>query len=195
MIACSTYLYQENRTYLPSAPEGAVELCRRVLKSGFAPGPMFVLDIAGTPDGQFGLLEANAFSTAALYACRMDPIVKRAGEDPENRPGIITNANSNLKRIVITGGACAGKSTGLVPIQVPPASLGWNPVIVPEAATLVFKGAAGFPAASRSMPPVSLSKPTERSNQDERRIRKRTQNGSALYTLGAEAQSRAGDPR
>jgi hypothetical protein len=80
MIACSTYLYQENRTYLPSAPEGAVELCRRVLKSGFAPGPMFVLDIAGTPDGQFGLLEANAFSTAALYACRMDPIVKRAGE-------------------------------------------------------------------------------------------------------------------
>jgi hypothetical protein len=39
---------------------------------------MFVLDIAQSPDGRFGLLEANAFSTAALYACKMEQIVKRA---------------------------------------------------------------------------------------------------------------------
>jgi len=31
------------------------------------------------------LLEANAFSTAALYACKMEPTVKRAGEIMENK--------------------------------------------------------------------------------------------------------------
>ena len=85
IVAASTYLYQGNRTYVPSAPEGATELCRQVLKTGFAPGPMFVLDIASDCHGRYGLLEANAFSTAALYACKMEPIVKRAGEIMENK--------------------------------------------------------------------------------------------------------------
>jgi hypothetical protein len=55
-----------------------MELCKRILDSGLKLGPMFVLDIAQSPDGRFGLLEANAFSTAALYACKMEQIVKRA---------------------------------------------------------------------------------------------------------------------
>jgi hypothetical protein len=78
VVAYTTYLYQGNATHIPAAPSGAMELCKRILDSGLKLGPMFVLDIAQSPDGRFGLLEANAFSTAALYACKMEQIVKRA---------------------------------------------------------------------------------------------------------------------
>jgi ATP-grasp domain, R2K clade family 3 len=80
IISFCTYMYQSNRTYIPGAPKGAIELCRAVLSAGLRLGPLFVLDIAQSPDGQFGLLESNAFSTAGLYACKMEPIVKRAAE-------------------------------------------------------------------------------------------------------------------
>jgi hypothetical protein len=78
VVAYTTYLYQGNATHIPAAPSGAMELCKRILDSGLKLGPMFVLDIAQSPDGRFGLLEANAFSTAALYACKMEQIVQRA---------------------------------------------------------------------------------------------------------------------
>ena len=46
-----------------------------------------------------------------------------------------------FKTIVLTGGACAGKSSGLVRIRERLSDLGWHPIIVPEAATIVFQGA------------------------------------------------------
>lgn len=76
VIAGSTYLYQSNRTYIPSAPREASKLCEDVLAAGLNLGPLFVLDVAQRLDGSFGLLEANAFSTAALYACDKTKIVK-----------------------------------------------------------------------------------------------------------------------
>lgn len=48
------------------------------------------------------------------------------------------------KRIVLTGGACAGKTTGLVRIWDRLEKMGWHPIVVPEVATLMFR-AAGRP--------------------------------------------------
>lgn len=47
----------------------------------------------------------------------------------------------DIKTLVLTGGACAGKSSGLVRIRERLSNLGWHPIIVPEAATLIFQGA------------------------------------------------------
>jgi hypothetical protein len=78
IVAQSTYMYQGNRTCIPSAPNEASALCRMALSMGLNLGPLFVLDIAQAKDGHFGILEANAFSTSGLYACKMDKIVARA---------------------------------------------------------------------------------------------------------------------
>lgn len=45
------------------------------------------------------------------------------------------------RTILITGGSCAGKTTGIVRLRERLLNLGWHPVIVPEAATLIFSGA------------------------------------------------------
>ena len=45
------------------------------------------------------------------------------------------------RTILLTGGSCAGKTTGIVRLRERLLNLGWHPVIVPEAATLIFSGA------------------------------------------------------
>jgi CYTH domain-containing protein/predicted ATPase len=45
------------------------------------------------------------------------------------------------KKIVITGGACSGKTTGLVRLQEHLEKLGHRVIVVPEVATIIFKGA------------------------------------------------------
>lgn len=83
VIACSTYQYQEQRTLIPNAPVGATELVREILKTGYYPDPVFTIDIAEDTDGKFWLLEYNSFSSAGLYACKKDAIVKRVSEIAE----------------------------------------------------------------------------------------------------------------
>jgi hypothetical protein len=78
IVAQSCYQYQGNRTYIPSAPDKAADLCRQALNLGLNLGSLFVLDVAQDKEGRFGVLEANAFSTAGLYACKMNKIVARA---------------------------------------------------------------------------------------------------------------------
>lgn len=75
IVSCTTYLYQQNRTRIPSAPTGATELCQAALRCGYHPDPLYTMDVAQTTAGPFRLLELNAFSTSALYACRKEPIV------------------------------------------------------------------------------------------------------------------------
>lgn len=46
--------------------------------------------------------------------------------------------NKAFKRIVVTGGPCAGKSTGMVKLAESLSAAGFTPIIVPEAATAVI---------------------------------------------------------
>lgn len=80
ILAVSSYIYQGNRTEIPSAPTGATKLCKLAVATGLKLGPMFTIDIAQTKAGSFGILECNAFSTADLYACKVERIISRAEE-------------------------------------------------------------------------------------------------------------------
>lgn len=83
IIACSTYQYQGQRTLIPTAPIGATELVKEILKVGYYPDPVFTIDVCEDADGKFWLLEYNSFSSAGLYACNKSLIVKGVSEIAE----------------------------------------------------------------------------------------------------------------
>lgn len=76
IIAQSTYMYQGQRTYIPSAPSGATDLCKAVLSVGWYPDPVFTIDIVEDNDGKFWLMEFNSFTSAGTYAADKKSIVK-----------------------------------------------------------------------------------------------------------------------
>lgn len=78
IVAQSCYMFQGLKTDVPSAPEGAIKLCKEVLKRGYYPDPMFTIDICLTKDNEYKLLELNSFCTAGLYACNKQKIVDYA---------------------------------------------------------------------------------------------------------------------
>lgn len=80
IIAVSSYRYQGLATRVPSAPRGATALCQELLKIDYKPDEVFCIDIAEDADGKFWLMELTSFSSAGLYACNMDAIVKRVSE-------------------------------------------------------------------------------------------------------------------
>lgn len=86
IIASTTYMYQGQRTLIPSAPNGALDLCYEVLDRKFFPDEVFCVDICQTKDGKFHLLELNAFSTAGLYAADEEAIVKKVSEIAGKEP-------------------------------------------------------------------------------------------------------------
>ena len=55
---------------------------------------------------------------------------------------------SNVTRILLTGGPCAGKTTGLAEINSDLTQLGYKVLAVPEAATLFGNGGAMIAAKS-----------------------------------------------
>ena len=77
IIACSTYRYQGQITKIPSAPLGATALVKELLKVGYYPDSVFVIDICEDNDGNFWLLEINSFSSAGLYECNKTAIVQK----------------------------------------------------------------------------------------------------------------------
>jgi hypothetical protein len=83
IIAMSTYRYQGQITRIPSAPEKATKLVEELLKVGYYPDTVFCIDICEDNDGNYWLLEINSFSSAGLYACKKDLIVKRVSEISE----------------------------------------------------------------------------------------------------------------
>jgi len=80
IIACSTYIYQGHKTYIPSAPKEARELCETILKTGYFPDLAFSVDICQGVDGKFYFVEYNAFSSCGLYACNKKAIVDKVSE-------------------------------------------------------------------------------------------------------------------
>ena len=83
IIAVSTYQYQGERTYIPSAPPNATKLCEKILKVGYYPDSVFCIDICEDADGNFWLLELTSFSAAGLYATDKTKVVNRVTEIAE----------------------------------------------------------------------------------------------------------------
>jgi len=84
IIAYSTYQYQGQRTLIPSAPQGAIDLAEEILDVRYYPDPVFVLDICEDNDGTFWLLEVNSFSSSGLYECNKNKIVEAVSEIAED---------------------------------------------------------------------------------------------------------------
>ncbi|TRO55769.1 DUF4343 domain-containing protein [Candidatus Bathyarchaeota archaeon] len=80
IVSFSTYMYQDKRTYVPSAPEGATKLCKEVLSRGYFPDPVFTVDIVEDMDGNYWFMEMNSFTSAGTYAAPKEPIVTRVSE-------------------------------------------------------------------------------------------------------------------
>ncbi len=80
IISYSTYQYQKQRTLIPSAPEGATDLVKRILKNDWHPEPVYTIDICEGEDGQYYLLEINSFSSSGLYAMDKEKVVRRVSE-------------------------------------------------------------------------------------------------------------------
>lgn len=83
ILAQSTYRYQGQVAKIPFAPEGATELVKEILKVGYYPDSVFCIDVCEDSDKNFWLLEINSFSSAGLYACKKELIVKRVSEISE----------------------------------------------------------------------------------------------------------------
>jgi hypothetical protein len=80
IVASSLYIYQGQRTYVPSAPEKATMLVKEILKVGWYPDPIFTIDIAEDMDGNYWLMEFNSFTSAGTYAADKTKIVKVVSE-------------------------------------------------------------------------------------------------------------------
>lgn len=81
-IACSKYKEDGNSILINEAPMEVINVARNVLCC-IEPDPMFTIDIAMTSTGKYKLLEIGSFSCAGLYACDMEPIVRKASEIAE----------------------------------------------------------------------------------------------------------------
>ena len=80
ILGVSLYKYNDQRTYVPSAPEKATGLCKEILEVGYYPDPVFTIDICEDTDGNFWLMEMNSFTSAGTYAAKKEPIVRRVSE-------------------------------------------------------------------------------------------------------------------
>jgi hypothetical protein len=76
IVAVSSYRYQGLCTRVPSAPVGATELVKKVLKIGYHPDSVYCIDIAQSKAGEFGVMELTSFSSAGLYACDPKAVVE-----------------------------------------------------------------------------------------------------------------------
>jgi hypothetical protein len=80
ILACSLYKYNDQRTYIPSAPERATKLVKEILEVGWYPDPVFTIDIVEDMDGNYWMMEINSFTSAGTYAAPKAPIIKRVSE-------------------------------------------------------------------------------------------------------------------
>jgi predicted ATPase len=62
----------------------------------------------------------------------------------------VNGQTSNVHRILLTGGPCAGKTTSLAKLQTVLGDRGFSVYCVPEAATLMMKGGAVLDTSKRS---------------------------------------------
>jgi len=80
ILAQSSYRYQGQAVKIPSAPNGATDLCKKILDEGYFPDDVFCIDICEDNDGNFWLMELTSFSSAGLYAGDKKKIVEGVSE-------------------------------------------------------------------------------------------------------------------
>jgi len=69
-------------------------LVKEILKVGYYPDSVFCIDICQDTDGNFWLMELTAFSSAGLYGCEMEKVVKRVSEIAIEDHRIFATTNS-----------------------------------------------------------------------------------------------------
>ena len=80
IIAHSTYRFQGQITKIPAIPEDATELVKELLNINYYPDSVFCYDICQGADDKFYLLELTSFSSAGLYECNKEQIVRKVSE-------------------------------------------------------------------------------------------------------------------
>jgi hypothetical protein len=80
IIAGCQYRKGVKSQYDHGYPDEAKILADIIARESYQPDPMFIIDICQGADEQYYLLEINSFSCGGLYACEMEPIVKKASE-------------------------------------------------------------------------------------------------------------------
>lgn len=80
ILGVSLYKYNNQRTYVPSAPPKAHKLVHEILETGWYPDPVFTIDIVEDFDGNYWLMEMNSFTSAGTYAAPKNLIVEKVSE-------------------------------------------------------------------------------------------------------------------
>ncbi len=75
IVAHSSYRIKGKSVREQHAPDGGIEVCRRVL-SRYQPDGLFIVDVCADDDGNFWLMELNQFTGAGLYACDKAAVVR-----------------------------------------------------------------------------------------------------------------------
>lgn len=76
VVAGSQYKDGDQMTATPCRDEGARAHAEEIVSIGYAPDPVWILDICRTQDGGYHLLEIGGFSFSNLYGCDKDAVVE-----------------------------------------------------------------------------------------------------------------------
>gem|GEM_PF-528286 len=76
VVAGSLYKHRGETKLEPCADPVAARFAESVLATGWAPDPVWVIDICKTERGEYRLLEIGGFSFANLYGCDKDAVVR-----------------------------------------------------------------------------------------------------------------------
>jgi hypothetical protein len=80
VVAGSQYKLNHAKHLTADVDRTAKQLAEKVAAAGYAPDPVWILDICRTTDGEHHLLEIGAFSFADLYQCDKDAVVKAVSD-------------------------------------------------------------------------------------------------------------------
>jgi hypothetical protein len=80
IVAGSLYKRRDQMLAESGYDQAAYDFANSVLSVGYAPDPVWVMDICRTTDGQMALLEIGGFSFANLYGCDKDAVVRATSQ-------------------------------------------------------------------------------------------------------------------
>lgn len=76
IVTGSQYKERDKDVRRSGVEPGVAAFAQAALAAGYAPDPVWVMDICQTADNEYHLLEIGGFSFAALYACDKDAVVQ-----------------------------------------------------------------------------------------------------------------------
>ena len=76
VVTGSQYKLNGKLVSSPAVDAGALAFAETIVATGYAPDPVWVLDIGMISDGSYHIVETGGFSFAGLYACDKDLVVE-----------------------------------------------------------------------------------------------------------------------